>query len=130
MLGVYQAPLGDGNRWRLPTALLADGSSPLPKVRRLKPDGSIERVVLEHYQALYLDADRIRAVITQKEDLDEREAWDIAVRALATNYYLGEEEISALGLLTDDAMQIIAWALVDRPGWPDLRMDAPEEAPQ
>lgn len=124
-IALYQHIMGDGNPWALPTAITASGDSPLPKVRRMKDDGSIERVVQERYRQLYLDADAVRSLFITGEVLNEREYWNICVRALQTNYYVGSAEITILDLLTDIAVMRILTVLVDRQNWPDVAQPPP-----
>jgi len=120
-VGFYTAPLGDGRRWIVPTGVFEDGASPLPKVRRLSADGSIERRVAKEYESLYLAADAVRSAIRDREDLDDRREWEIAVEALRVNYRVGADEVSALGLLTDAAVVAMFQALVDRGNWADVK---------
>lgn len=119
MIDHYSAILGDGKRWQLPTAVFHDGTSPLPKVRELQPDGSIHRRPAKQYEQLFLDGDKISSVFRNSEDLTDREEWDICIRALATNYRLSHDEANLLGALEDRATPAILAALIARDEWPD-----------
>lgn len=120
VLGVYRPPLGDGRAWTIPTALDAGGDCPLPKVRRVDPEsGAIVKRPEPRFDDLRLCADLVAEAIRHGHELTPDEEARVCVAALAVNYRLGLHEASALALLTDEAVQYIAWALVDRVHWPD-----------
>jgi len=111
--------LGDGHRWLVPTAILANGESPLPKVRKLDENGAIIRRVQSSYERLYLWADELREAVQNGTPLTEERETEICIEALRMNYRLGLDEACALELLTDQAVTLIAYILIDRARWAD-----------
>jgi len=120
-VGRYAPDLGDGRSWLLPTAMLVDGSCPLPKVRKIDPEtGKVVARPQARYDALRLAADEVKDVLHTGGSLtDEREAM-ICVEALQANYRVGIVEASMLGLLTDLAIRLIAYVLVDVAQWTEF----------
>jgi hypothetical protein len=117
----YRPPLGDGNKWLVPTAILADGSCPLQKVRKVDEEtGEIVARPEARFDTLRIYADEVREAIKQSLPLTIEQEMNICVEALQTNYRIGPIEASMLGILTDQAVNLIAWTLVDRMQWPDF----------
>ncbi|HRU04328.1 MAG TPA: hypothetical protein P5137_00975 [Candidatus Brocadiia bacterium] len=120
LLGLYEPCLGDGRRWRAPTAMLADGSCPLPCARRIDPEtGSILKRPEPRFDGLRLLADLVADHIRHGQALTPEQEVDVCAAALAVNYRVSADEVCALGLLTDQAVQLLCWLLVDRQNWAD-----------
>lgn len=131
-VGFYALTLGDGREWLLPTAAGEEEDyCPLPKKREIDPEtGEIQRRPMERFDQLRLYADEIReAVKLSNEDaVDVDRETEIVLEALGTNYRVGICEASLLELLTDDAVRLIIWALIDRWEWTDAQQMMAEEA--
>jgi len=124
-VGRYSAPLGDGNKWMIPTAAGYENDyCPLPKSRKIDAEtGDIQRRPLKKYDRLRMYADEVRQA-TLDDNADqinlERET-EILMCALSTNYRITLLEASLLDLLTDEAAKWIVWLLVNRLEWPDAQ---------
>lgn len=126
--------LGDGSGWRIPTAILprldgTRGDSPLPKVRRLRADGTVERVVEPAWADLYLAADEVWDLFAHETPIPDDREMQIAAIALAAQYRVSTVEVSILGLLTDQATASIFCTLVAYLNWPSVRKLAEGGAP-
>lgn len=115
--------LGDGRPWRIPVALLPDnagarGESPLPKVRKLREDGAVERVVASPWRDLYLAADEVWDLFSLGTEISPEREMAIAAIAVGAQYHVSAVELSILGVLTDQALSAIFMALVALPDWP------------
>lgn len=117
--------LGDERDWTIPTALhwLESDSAPrfrpgLPQQIALDAEGKLTGRTLPRHLWLDEQAANIWSGLKISEklitiDLPMDDEWRIAVEALRTNYRVGPEEISALGLVTTQNLIRILLALVD-----------------
>lgn len=111
-------PLGDGRRWYIPTGRLYPDGSPLPKVRKVRKDGTVARKVKRKWHPLLKITDEVWEAFENRIDLDPAREAEVCRVALATNYRVGLAEISILELLDDQGVMILLAALVDRFNWP------------
>jgi hypothetical protein len=127
VVGKYAARLGDGRDWSVPLAMTPDkdgkrSDTPfLPKTRRLRRDGTIEKRPSREYEALYLMADELWDAFQNQIELSDAREWAICAEALRLNYRISHAEISALGLLTDSGIRRIAFGVVDMYEWPSFK---------
>ena len=122
----YDVRLGDGRLWRLPVARAVDGSTTLP--RKLAWDGSSWQPgdVLPLYRELFAAAAAVwDTLLAAGEGKAARvtlsDECDLVTRALACNYRVGPAEVSALGLLTSEVEIEAVRAVIDWPGFTELK---------
>lgn len=124
-VALYEIPLGDGRKWKVPTAAgREDGACPLPKERGIDLEtGKIERRPLQKYDQLRLYADEIREATLRDSQatVDAEREFEICMEALRANYRIGPLEASVLGLFSDDAVRLIFWTLIDLMQWPSFQ---------
>ncbi len=121
MIGPYSVPCGDGARWTVPTAVKADGSCPLPSTRRIEPKtGEIVKRPEPLFDTLRLAADMVSESIRNHRELSTSDEVQHCATALTINYRVSKDELCALGILTDEAVVMILFAMCDRLHWPDL----------
>lgn len=115
----HNVRLEDGQEWTVPVVRFINGVIALPQRLVLDDQGNVARAPLDRYANLTRIALEIwEKVAAAAEGLGVlRVEWEYAVAALAANYRLGGEEISALGLLTDANVAAVLLALID---WPRL----------
>lgn len=122
--GGYDVLLGDGNKWRIPVARLISGGTTFASKMTLDDAGKwIVGGVENRFADLCARAGVLLETLDEKEDgqeVSDAEAMQLAIDALAANYYIGKWEAAALELLTDfnaEAMTAdsILGALIDLP---------------
>lgn len=142
----HRVRLGDGAEWLIPAARLVRGGTLLPQAL-VRAQGAWTRGdVLPAWRDLWDGACRVwdalyggLAAADEAEETDEpanpagppkpvrltlSDECDLAVRAIAANYRVGPDEVSALGLLTTTTQLAVLKALVDWPALLDLAKKA------
>jgi len=113
--------LSDGHEWMVPCARFRGGTSHLPGIFRVAADGRPYVDPLSKWDQLCEDALRIDEVISALDpessvdagEVTFVELWEIAVRALATNYRVGPVELDLLSVLSNDDVVRVGLALID-----------------
>jgi len=130
----------DGNEWVIPAAILHDDRQTcLPRAIRLDKRGLRKYETLPRYELLAKYAATAMEFFKcawfnegeSSAEWSEDWGWDVCVCALATNYYVSQWEIAALGLIgsTDArAPQRILSLLCDFPRYVKMRTAAEEAA--
>lgn len=107
--------LEDGNEWLIPVARVFPIGTNLPESLVLGPDGQLVKEILPRFAAFTQKADEVFEFFRKEKGLLQTEAWEIAVEALAINYHVGRQEVSALRLLTTANIAKIMQAIIDMP---------------
>lgn len=145
MIRGHRVVLGDGGQWEVPVARAMietpDGPRPaiaLPQRCGLGPDGKWRRgAILADYADLWkIACDWWDAVCAHQTgsagdgaaaiQFDFEGVLDSAAKALAVNYHLPPQAISALGLLSESAATEALMAVID---WPTLAALAKKKSP-
>lgn len=139
MLRGRAVALGDGRDWTIPAARLwveqecaAVPVNGLPQQLALANQGGLTMLPLPQWRPLSDAGMRVWSGLQFSEkrisiNLPLDDEWTIAIDALAANYRLGAEEVSALGLVTTSNLASILLALVDFDGFLAV-LNALEEA--
>jgi hypothetical protein len=119
--------LGDGNEWLIPTARKCPTGTALPQAVVLGPDGGWITEALPQYASFWTKAgaifDAFCKAQTEKSAVLE-DAIDIAIEALAFNYYVGPAEVSLLRLFTTtNVWRDVCGAIIDWPSWVEYAAD-------
>jgi hypothetical protein len=126
----HPVTLGDGNSWGIPVVRRYPSGTALPQVIVLGKRGPEARIKREYetlYQLAVALADDLYGDGEAK--LDAGALLVMASLALAVNYRLGPDEISALELLDTQNAQEIAGAIIDRPSLLKLRDELEKKTP-
>jgi len=123
----YPIELGDGNTWIVPVGRMFPEGTQLPQALAIGPDGALVRDILPAFAVAGRLADRIwNAIRTQYEllddgekptEIDDLEAFEMAVAIVALNYRVAVAEASALRILTTANVRDVLGAFVDWPAW-------------
>ena len=120
VIGGHEVELG-GELYMIPVARSIVSGTSLPEALVLGPNGELVREALPQFAQISAAAERVWTEFQREADADDdagisdRDAWQIAVDALALNYRLGIHEVSALRLLTTTTTPEVLGALVDLP---------------
>lgn len=121
----YAVELGDGHRWKIPTAAGREPQDcPLPKDRRIDMEtGKIVSRPEPRFDQLRLYAAEIReaALREGQMQIDAEKEFRVCMEAIRTNYWIGGVEASVLGLFSDVAVQGIFWRLIGFLDWPEAQ---------
>lgn len=118
LLGGYDRQLGDGNFWRCPTVRRAFVWPVVPQRYGRTAEGKTLRQVKPEYSGIWERSGRWAAGLLTDDPAGELtldEKIDAAVELLGLNYRVTDAEITLLGLLDDDALQLIVEAAIDVP---------------
>ncbi len=111
----HPVTLEDGNAWLVPVARVFPIGTCLPESLMLGPNGQVVKEILPCFAAFAKKAETVFEFFQGEKELLEDEAWEIAVEALAINYHVGRQEVSALRLLTTINVAKVLGAIVDMP---------------
>ncbi len=118
LLPGHAVTLDDGNAWTIPIVRLVTGDIGLPQRLGLDDNGQVVKKPLDRYAELTAIAEELWTLLQGQQEAAASSLeidWDYGIKALATNYYLSGQEISALGLFTEKKLGEAVLALVDFP---------------
>jgi hypothetical protein len=115
IIGGHSVRLEDGNDWIIPVARAFPSGTRLPEALILGPDGQLISEVLPRFAQFSTDANRVYDALAGDGEMSVVDAWEIAVKALGFNYYIGRREVSLLKLLTTANIIEILKAIIDYP---------------
>lgn len=107
--------LGDGNEWLIPIVRFAKGDTALPRVVVRGANGRPRwRVAGEHLPLVHMCSAVLDIAFGLREDLCTPDfLLALGSAALAVNYHIGRNEVSALELLDTRNIQEVAHAMLD-----------------
>lgn len=125
-VGGHMIKLGDGREWLIPIARAFPDDSPIDEILRIGPNGELVKAPLPKYAAITADADRVWRMMESANDdpnqipsedaiIPDLDCIAIATRALAINYRVRTQEVSALDLILRSTVMPVLLALIDYP---------------
>jgi len=129
----HKVTMNDGNQWHIPCARRVNGTTYLPQVMQMSPDGQVTYKVKAEYRQLVKDAETVWDGLIEQWDaapqgsdervtlnmtLDDAMLYRIGINALRVNYRVGLHEINLLELFdTNRSLIELSLALID---WPSV----------
>jgi len=124
--GGHLTRLGDGALWLVPAARTIEGGSMLHKGIGIGPGGALVAAVLPRFcafsakaealwQHIYGSLEQDETATESTATMEDKEAYLLAVEALAINYRLSTAEATVLGLLPEPSLDAVLRAIVDFP---------------
>jgi len=111
----HPVTLENGQEWLIPVARSFPVGTQLPETLFLGADGTLVQEIIPRFAAFAQRAENVFEFFFENKTLLKVDAWNIAIEALAINYYIGAREVSALRLLTTANIKEILGAIVDMP---------------
>ncbi|GMW02650.1 MAG: hypothetical protein AMXMBFR84_37860 [Candidatus Hydrogenedentota bacterium] len=113
----YWCTDAQGDRWIAPCIRVIDGSTKLPEIITLSPDGAPVREIAPGYRAVHDRAMENMAALMSEEAItrDELEWLPDAADAIALNYHVGKWELSLLRVLDTRFIREVVEATIDMP---------------
>lgn len=131
----WDVELADRNKWHVPVARLANGSTNLPHTYVLGPDQVLRSKIAPDFLELGIKAaDMWEAFVTEEENRDDNQKallgnkniYEFATEALAVNYRIGLPEVGALQLFQGKDFVTVTEAVIDTPTWEKTLKDLNE----
>jgi hypothetical protein len=120
IIGGKPLKLGDGNEWLIPQVRLINSETQLPSVfRKDAHSGELVSDVCPEYLEMYERASEVFNSMceglaeTEGDSFTMNDYWSFCCDCLALNYQVNEQAVSALGLLTQQAIGAILRTAVD-----------------
>jgi hypothetical protein len=124
----YGVKLGDGKTWNIPVAFVKSYHFSFPTCRKLDDDGNITIKPKDEHIHICRLAETIWDNIRSEDgkpgstcDVGSDAQFDMACEALSINYNLSKLEIAAMELMTESGIAGIFQALIDEPGWLEIK---------
>ncbi len=110
--------LADGNVWVVPVLRDVIGKTTLPTTMGVDARGNaVQNKVLPEFHRAWKLTQMLFAASKGFDPalISDEETWELACIALGMNYYVSTWEVSALGMITTENLQLILGAVIDIP---------------